>query len=246
MPETVTTEPPAAAHTQREFYEVIDLIHNIEPERTMVQLDLLRAAGVRATRVLDLGCGEGRQVAGLRDVLDHPVVVGLDISPTALCDARRQGAEPVTAAIDEHTLPFREGSFDVVVFSEVIEHLVDTDGVIEEILRVLVGGGTLLISTPNLSAWFNRLLLAVGVQPVFSEVSRRRVFGRPGTQVAGHLRLFTHRAFRDFLQSHGLVDVEITGAPFHGVPRSARWLDRLIARHRPPLAAILVATATKP
>jgi len=240
----VELEPAAVARSQREFYEVIDLVHNIEPERTSVQLDLLRAAGVRATCVLDLGCGEGRQVAGLREVLDHPLVVGVDIGPT-LVQARRRGAAPVTAAIDEHTLPFRDASFDVVVFSEVIEHLVDTDGVVEEILRVLVSGGTLLISTPNLSAWFNRLLLLIGVQPIFSEVSRRRVFGRPGSQVAGHLRLFTHRAFREFLSAHGLVDVRITGAPFHGVPRVARWFDRVLARHRPPMAAILVAVATK-
>jgi hypothetical protein len=57
--------------------------------------------------------------------------------------------------------------------------------------RVLRPGGVLLLSTPNLAAWFNRSLVLLGVQPVFSEVSLRRVYGRPGREVAGHLRLFT-------------------------------------------------------
>jgi methionine biosynthesis protein MetW len=242
MPELTET---VVARSQREFYEGIALIHNIEPERTSVQVDLLRATGTQARRVLDLGCGEGRQVASLSEALGGPLVVGLDISPAALAQARAQGATAVTAAIDEHILPFRDGSFDLVVFSEVIEHLVDTDGVLDEILRVLVPGGTLVISTPNLAAWFNRALLAFGRQPVFSEVSRRHVFGRPGTQLAGHLRLFTHRAFREFLIQRELVGVTIKGAPFHGVPRPMRWLDRLIAARRPSMAAILIATATK-
>ena len=82
--------------------------------------------------------------------------------------------------------------------SEVIEHLVDTDSAMEEVNRVLKPGGSLLLSTPNLAAWYNRGLLALGIQPVFSEVSLRSVFGRPGSQVAGHLHMFTRRALSSF------------------------------------------------
>jgi methionine biosynthesis protein MetW len=232
--------------TQRHFYEQIDLVHSREPERTDVQLDVLRRSGLRSHRVLDLGCGEGRQVERMRALLGDPVVVGLDLSTSVLLQARAEGAVPVTAAIDEETLPFRDGAFDLVVFSEVIEHLVDTDGVLDEILRVLAPGGTLIISTPNLGAWFNRALLALGRQPVFSEVSRRKVYGRGGSQLAGHLRLYTHRAFREFLADRDLAELEIRGAPFHDVPRPMGWLDRLLARRAPSLAAILVARAVKP
>lgn len=48
-----------------------------------------------------------------------------------------------------------------------------------------------MLSTPNLAAWYNRALLLAGVQPVFSEVSLRAIHGRPGTEVVGHLRLYT-------------------------------------------------------
>ena len=100
----------------------------------------------------------------------------------------------VRAGVAAPGLPVADGAADVVIMSELIEHLVDPDGAVAEARRVLRPGGSLLLSTPNLAAWYNRGLLAAGIQPVFSEVSLRGVFGRPGRVVAGHLRLFTRRA----------------------------------------------------
>ena len=67
-----------------------------------------------------------------------------------------------------------------MIMSELIEHLVDTDSAVDEVRRVLRPGGVLLLSTPNLAAWFNRGLVGLGIQPVFSEVSLRGIYGRPG------------------------------------------------------------------
>jgi SAM-dependent methyltransferase len=133
----------------------------------------------------------------------------------------------------------------VLLLNQVIEHLVDTDGLVREVRRVLVPGGVLLLSTPNLAAWFNRILLFGGVQPVFSEVSSVGVFGRPGRQVVGHLRLFTRRALAEFLTAHGFVDLAFAGGTYHDVPRGMKWLDRL-AVHRPGLAANLLVRAISP
>ena len=101
-----------------------------------------------------------------------------------------------------------------------------------------------MLSTPNLAAWFNRILLALGVQPLFTEVSRKRVFGRPGRQVAGHLRVFTWRALRQFLGSQGLRILRVTGAGYDDLPRSVQRLDRVLARW-PSLAADVVVVAEK-
>src|SRR6185437_13075429 len=90
---------------------------------------------------------------------------------------------------------------------------------VAEARRVLRPGGSLLLSTPNLAAWYNRGLLALGIQPIFSEVSLRGVFGRPGRVVAGHLRLFTRRALTEFLAASGFRCVTVTGARYHDVPR---------------------------
>jgi SAM-dependent methyltransferase len=129
-----------------------------------------------------------------------------------------------------------------VLFSEVIEHLVDPDAALDELHRVLRPGGHLLLSTPNLAAWYNRALLLLGTQPVFSEVSLRGIHGRPGSQVVGHLRLFTARALRSMLPAAGFHVVRIAGAPYHDVPRPLRPLDRA-ACHVPSLASILLVHA---
>lgn len=141
-------------------------------------------------------------------------------------------------------LPLADASADAVLFSEVIEHLVDPDSAMDELRRILKPGGHLMLSTPNLAAWYNRALLAAGVQPVFSEVSLRGIHGRPGSQVVGHLRLFTARALRGFLTAAGFEVVTLAGGPFHGVPRPLRLIDRA-ACAAPSVASILLVHARR-
>ena len=112
------------------------------------------------------------------------------------------------------------------------------------VARSIVDGGHLMLSTPNLAAWYNRGLLLAGVQPVFSEVSLRGIHGRPGREVVGHLRLYTARALREFVAASGFDVVRLAGAPFHGVPRPLRALDRL-ACSVPGAASILLLHARK-
>ena len=128
--------------------------------------------------------------------------------------------------------------------SEVIEHLVDTDAALDEVFRILKPGGSLLLSTPNLAAWYNRGLLAVGVQPVFSEVSLRGVFGRPGSQVAGHLHMFTRRALTGLLAARGFDSIKVAGARYHDVPRPLRPLDLAFCAW-PSAASILLVHARR-
>ena len=173
------------------------------------------------------------------------VVIGMDWSMMALRRAQSHGLHLVRGGIDAPGLPVATGAVDVVIMSELIEHLVDPDSALDEVHRVLRPGGTLLLSTPNLAAWYNRGLLALGIQPVFSEVSLRGVYGRPGSQVVGHLHMFTRRALAELLTARGFVCERIAGAPYHDVPRPLRPLDRLACRW-PAAASILLAQATRP
>ena len=72
----------------------------------------------------------------------------------------------------------------------------------------------------------------------------RAIHGRPGREVVGHLRLYTARALREFVAASGFEVVRLHGAPFHGVPRPLRPLDRL-ACARPSLASILLLHARR-
>jgi SAM-dependent methyltransferase len=222
-------------------------------ERAELQAALLAEIAASSHRPLvavDIGCGDGMATAVAATRCEQTpgaevTIIGLDWSCAALDRARQRGVPVVRAAIDGFGLPLARGSVDVVIMSELIEHLVDTDAALAEAGRVLVPGGRLLLSTPNLAAWYNRVLLAFGVQPLFTEVSLRGIYGRPGRQVVGHLRNFTRRALEEILSAAGFVEINITGAPYHDVPRPFRRLDRLACR-TPSLASILLVSARRP
>ena len=239
---TADAEAGARPSSLQQLYEDPQTPVASGPDRSRRQAAILaRALGSTPGTVLDIGCGDGTAAATAARTLHRHRIVGVDWSQDALRRASRH-LTAVRGELSEPGLPFRSGAADAVLFSEVIEHLVDPDAALDELHRVLRPGGHLLLSTPNLAAWYNRALLLFGTQPVFSEVSLRGIHGRPGSQVVGHLRLFTARALRSMLPAAGFEVVRITGAPYHDVPRPFRPLDRA-ACHTPSLASILLVHA---
>jgi SAM-dependent methyltransferase len=231
----------------RNFYEIPSVpvrSGQLRTRRLLHLLDGILRTADRPLRIVDVGCGDGLYTELTAQLAHEHRVVGVDWAAGPLKQAAERGLTLVRGSLDVG-LPFASDSFDVVILSEVVEHLVDTDGGLAELHRVLRPGGHLILSTPNLAAWFNRGLLLAGVQPIFSEVSFSRVYGRPGHVVAGHLRLFTRRALVEFLADRGFADIRVSGACYHDVPAPLRPLDRLF-RLVPDLAAILMAHARKP
>ena len=231
----------------RDFYENPEVPLSSGPDRAHRMAGMLTAVlrDVPAPAVIvDVGCGDGAAagLAAQRNPGQH--MVGLDWSVSALTQARRLGLTVTRAGVDAG-LPLASQTADVVIMSELIEHLVDTDSALDEAFRVLKPGGSLLLSTPNLAAWYNRGLLALGVQPIFSEVSLRGVYGRPGSVIAGHLHMFTRRALTGLLAARGFTDIAVRGARYHDVPRPLRPVDRVLCAW-PSAASILLAQAKKP
>jgi len=231
----------------RGFYEKPDVPDSSGPDRARRQARMLREVlhGVGSpASIVDIGCGDGAATALAARVNPGHRILGLDWSADALRRARAHGLALIRAEAEPGGLPIASGHADVVIMSEILEHLVDPDSVLEEVRRVLRPGGTLLLSTPNLAAWYNRGLLAVGVQPVFTEVSLRGVFGRPGSQVAGHLRLSTRRALVGLLAARGFGAIRVSGACYHDVPGVLRPLDTAFCAW-PAAASILLARAVR-
>ena len=113
---------------------------NINPEGTM----------------LDLGCGEGRHIFGVMEKFPDLKCIGLDPHIESL-DKAFEGLKFLESISNTKTnflsgsaysLPFSDDSFDLVVCSEVLEHLHDYKDAIKEINRVLKPGGQFLASVP--------------------------------------------------------------------------------------------------
>jgi SAM-dependent methyltransferase len=234
------------ANPLQAFYENPDVPLSSGPDRARRQARML--AGILRNAhgpavILDVGCGDGFALATAAAQNPGHRFAGIDWSADALRQARAHGLTVLRGSVNPR-LPVADGAADVVIMSELIEHLVDPDGAVAEVRRILRTDGDLLLSTPNLAAWYNRGLLAVGIQPVFSEVSLTGVFGRPGHIVAGHLRLFTRRALTEFLTASGFRCLTVAGARYHDVPKPLRPLDRAFCRW-PSAASILLVHARK-
>ncbi|HEY5171535.1 MAG TPA: class I SAM-dependent methyltransferase [Acidimicrobiia bacterium] len=121
-------------------------------------LPLARECLAGATRVLDVGTGEG-QIARLVAREGVPFVVGVDPTRAQLALARERGGAVNYARADAAALPFGDGAFDAVVVCLVFEHIARHEPAIAELARVLETGGRFvfflnhpLLQAPN-SGW---------------------------------------------------------------------------------------------
>ena len=109
------------------------------------------------------------------------------------------------------------GEWDVVFLSHIIEHVTNPDYLLDECKRVVGKSGTIIIATPNLGAWFNRILLLLGYQPHFTEVSTLYDVGKfrlgKEEKPGGHLRICTARALKQLLLKHDFRIKEFKGKP---------------------------------
>ena len=152
--------------------------------------NILRSLG-RGRNVLDVGCGSGVHGAELKRIHGHRVV-GVDLSEVSIEKAKSRLAEAYVADVTKPELYsfFGRRQFDVIVFSDILEHLYDPFDVLTRHYALLAPGGHVLISLPNVAIWNIRLELLAG----------RFEYQDTGTLDRTHIRFFTRRTFRRFTQ----------------------------------------------
>lgn len=110
-------------------------------EAVLDDLDL--PAGLR---ILDAGCGSGRNMVALAR---RGTVTGVEPASASLQVARDRGAGDVVPGSLDERLPFAAGDFDLAVALDVLEHVADDEAALRELARVIAPGGRLLVTVPQ-------------------------------------------------------------------------------------------------
>jgi len=160
----------------------------------MLTVEFDKLALAPGMKLLDAGCGSGRHVceafrrAGVG-------VVGVDLKWDELCVTRgylslmaqENGGSWLVLKGDVTRLPFADGAFDVVICSEVLEHIPESRKAAGEIVRILKPGGDLVVSVPR--------YLPERICWLLSRTYREE----PG----GHIRIYKSRELRRLLEDAG-------------------------------------------
>jgi 2-polyprenyl-3-methyl-5-hydroxy-6-metoxy-1,4-benzoquinol methylase len=146
--------------------------------------------------VLDFGGGNGERYGSVIRSAARSVTVA-DVSPAVL--ELRERAGDRTVHVDD--LPGAAAEFDVVLFLEVLEHLLDPLAGVRLGASKLRPGGQVVISVPNAFSWPNRLRMLAGRLPA-SGVGGAGVRGR--TYIAPHIRFFDVPSLLHLVQEAGL------------------------------------------
>lgn len=188
--------------------------------------------GYKFKTVLDAACGNGGLGKLIKDEWGIRVC-GVDFSKKGIMLAKRNGIEAKVGDLSKK-IPFGNKSFDMVFSSETIEHLVNPDRFIKEVHRILKQDGLLVLTTPNLSSWLNRILFLFGIYPLVLEASTETKVGlrmlskfTNGEQAVGHIHVFSYHALVDFLAYHGYTIERIVGMPIDFVSPRSKWLTKI-------------------
>lgn len=183
-------------------------------------------------RLLDFGCGGGRHA--LEAMRLGATVTALDADRKELeqaagwivtmLDQDKQTAEAGgqghAVAGDGRALPFPDGCFDRVVAAEVLEHVPDDAGVINELARVLRPGGTVAITVPR---WYPEAV---------NWALSRAYHSVPG----GHVRIYRRAQLRARLRGAGLLPYR--GHHAHALHSPYWWLRCAIGLDREDSRAV--------
>ena len=178
--------------------------------------------------MLDVGCGEGRHIFGVMQEFPKMKCVGLDMDNDSLKKAE-EGYEYFESISDvgaefmkgsAYSLPFSDDTFDLIVCSEVLEHLHEYNNAVVEINRVLKPGGKFFASVP--ASWPEKVCWYLS----------KDYQNQPG----GHLRIFNQRKLIREIEDCGFKF--LSSEKFHSIHSPYWWLRCLLGVKKDKVFAV--------
>jgi SAM-dependent methyltransferase len=196
----------------------------------------------QSLHILDLGTGMGSLPIMIRKLSDNYQITACDIKfqsnvKEVLVNERINTVEGVVFKPDG-SLPFENNTYDVVLFTDVLEHIIDDpEHVIAEIHRVLRAGGSLILTTPNFAHVFSRIKVLFGKQTQDFLSSDR------------HFRIYTMDELLNMLQKGYIVKYAefistVESWRFTGLSKIGYYLYR-VTQIKPSFRATIIISAEK-
>jgi methionine biosynthesis protein MetW len=174
-------------------------------------LDIITNLVPRGSRVLDLGCGNGEVLAHL--TRHHGCSgYGIEIADANVLQCVQRGVQVIQLNLEEGLALFEDRSFDVVLQLDTLQHLRNTERMLQETARV---GRIGIVSFPNFAHWVNRLAILRGRMPV-TRALPYEWYDTPNIRVGTYkdFEVLARRNGLEVLDSFGLHD----GAPVRRWP----------------------------
>lgn len=175
----------------KKFYEDKSVKYGINAQRKVKILDLIPKD---AKIILDIGCSGGELT---RAISSWPEVkiYGADISQKSLDLAGDSLEGSFCFNVEDDIWPpaLLDNKFDLIIASEIIEHLLLPEDFLKKVKNLLGSNGKIIITTPNFLFWKNRLRMLFGKFEYTSE----------GLLDFGHIRFFTYGTAKDLFRHCG-------------------------------------------
>ena len=168
--------------------------------------------------LLDVGCGYGKLLSFF---VRFQNCYGVDFSEGPLSKAKSRGINTYRVNLENERIPFQSNFFDLVICSQVIEHVLNTDSLLNEINRVLRDKGTLILTFPNINqpvSWLAQIIF--DYPPMFAARYK-----------STHVRDYTLRIVKKILPIYGFDIYNIRGTCIYPFKSNfSQWLAKITPR----------------
>ena len=199
------------------------MIKNVSKLNNLSKFDRLSTSFVpKKSRVLDLGCANGLIGRFLKSNLNCEVI-GVEIDKRAAINAKKYLDKVIIGDLENiatYKLIYKQGKFDVIFASAILEHLKHPQIALKQITKSLKKDGIIIISLPNIAFWAIRFDLLKG----------NFNYTKSGIMDKTHLKFFTVKTALRFLEKECNLKIKIIDYDLPEVPIFSKLAKLIITK----------------